>query len=187
MNFSHFSSHLELAHSLWKDFVRPTDIVLDLTVGNGYDAQFLLELNPRKIIGIDIQEKALKNTRQRILSDKLELILADHASFPGTIADNSIRLAVYNLGYLPGSDKIITTLSERTLQSVELMLKKLATGGALSITCYPGHEEGRKEEETLLAWAKNLPGKQWQVTYTQWINRNKSPSLLWIIKKENAT
>ena len=56
------------------------------------------------------------------------------------------KLIVYNLGYLPGSDKLLTTKTSSTLLSVEKALSLIAPNGAISITCYPGHEEGKKEE-----------------------------------------
>ena len=43
-----------------------------------------------------------------------------------------------------------------TLRSVENALQLLMRGGIASITCYPGHEEGEKEEMALLSWLKTL-------------------------------
>jgi hypothetical protein len=53
----------------------------------------------------------------------------------------------------------------------------LLPGGALSITCYPGHEEGAREEQALLSWVQTL---DWKIFYYVW--RPKSPTLLWLKK-----
>jgi hypothetical protein len=181
-SFPIFSSHLDLAHSLWKEIVTSDDLVIDCTLGNGYDTQFLVELEPYRIIAIDIQEEALHQAKKRVVSDCVEFVLADHADFPEKLEDQSVKLAVYNLGYLPGGNKSMTTTVEKSLASVQKMAKKIFPGGALSITCYPGHEEGVKEESALQEWASLLSPSEWMVSYIRWLNRGKSPSLLWIVK-----
>jgi hypothetical protein len=89
---------------------------------------------------------------------------------------------VYNLGYLPGGKKSITTQTDTTLESVKLSLELLADDGAISITCYPGHEEGAREEKELLAFAETLSSKEWNVCQHKWLNRPRSPSLLWLLR-----
>jgi hypothetical protein len=66
------------------------------------------------------------------------------------------------------------------MQSLRQALKILAEDGALSITCYPGHLEGAKEEEAILSWAQTLAPERWQVCYHRWINRPSSPTFFWI-------
>ena len=92
------------------------------------------------------------------------------------------RLIVYNLGYLPGGDKSLTTVTDITVKSVQKSLQMIPRGGAVSVTCYPGHLEGEKEEKALLEFCKMLNRKEWNVLFHQWINREKSPSLIWIEK-----
>lgn len=89
----------------------------------------------------------------------------------------TLKLVVYNLGYLPQADHTITTKVETTLASVKIAAQLLLPGGALSITCYPGHEEGAREEQSLLSWVQTL---DWKFFYYVW--RPKSPTLLWLKK-----
>jgi Putative rRNA methylase len=168
-----FGKHLALAHGYWTELIKPGELAVDATCGNGHDTKFLLSLTDR-VIACDVQEAAITATRERT---GMEPLLCCHAELPLQIAE-PVKLAVYNLGYLPGSDKALTTRLETTLTSVERFLPKVT--GAISITCYPGHDEGAREEEALLEWAAKLPSNRWSVCHHRWLNRARSPSLLFI-------
>lgn len=182
--FPVFQSHLDLAKDYWKNVVLPGDTVIDATIGNGQDAYFLARLLQGKgrLIGYDIQPDALSKAKILLASlpdnekEIVELHLASHKIF----LEREAKLIVYNLGYLPGGDKALTTRTESTLTSVEDALKIVQPGGAVSITCYPGHPEGALEESALIDFFKGLPPKNWSVSFHQWINRNQAPSLIWI-------
>ena len=169
-----------LAHRYWEEILDRGGTAIDATVGNGHDTLVLARLlqGKGKVIGYDIQEQALENTK-RLLGEHMEhvtLHLASHEDFGSLRA----TLIVYNLGYLPGGDKSLTTKRSTTLKSLESALHVLEPGGALSIMCYPGHEEGELEEREVFLWAKNLPSSEWSVCEHRWINRQKAPSLLLI-------
>lgn len=181
-SFFPFSNHLELAHSLWEKIVTPESAVIDMTAGNGHDTLTLARLKPARLIAIDIQSTAIENAKKRTEGYPVDYFLANHADFPDNLEKDSITLAVYNLGYLPGGEKSLTTITDDTLRSVEKMLPKLKSKGALSITCYPGHPEGKREEEALVEWASALKPADWMVSFTQFRNRKASPSLLWIAR-----
>ncbi len=176
-------NHLHLAHSLWKELLSPGDLVIDATLGNGYDAMVLFELGA-EVIGIDIQKEALEKTRERLRNRPIQLLQRSHADLSSLELDRRPRLIVYNLGYLPGGDKQITTQLESTMASVESALSLIAPNGAISITCYPGHDEGLKEETFLVKWASQLEPKRWGVCHYRWLNRALSPSLLWLSSLE---
>ena len=174
------SPHLDLAKKYWEVLLKPEDLAIDATCGNGYDTLFLAGLC--SVIGLDIQEQALANTEALLAKHQKEvsLHLLSHAAIDTLLLPFPPRLIVYNLGYLPRGDKAITTKVLSTLESVDKGLKLLAPEGALSITCYPGHEEGAKEEKVLEEWAMQLPPNEWSVRHHKWASR--SPSLLWISK-----
>jgi tRNA1(Val) A37 N6-methylase TrmN6 len=180
-----FFSHLLLAQKYWKDFLQPNDHVIDATAGNGQDTLFLAQQLPfGKVYAFDVQKMALENTHLLIdkhhLTERVSLFLSSHEHLLD-FAPQPIRLIVYNLGYLPGGDKKITTLSLSTQKSLCQALKIIEkTKGALSIMCYPGHEEGKKEQELLLSLFSSLDPKLWEVCYHQWTNRLSSPTLFWI-------
>lgn len=47
----------------------------------------------------------------------------------------------YNLGWLPGGDKSITTELEDTLESIEAAKRLVKSGGMISVMLYRGHAE----------------------------------------------
>ena len=182
-----FQSPIDLAHNYWEQLVTPDNIVVDATCGNGHDTLALAGLHPRVLYAFDIQPEAIAST-QAMLEDNLHheqlenvhLIQQSHENFPAEV--NGVKLFVYNLGYLPGGDKSKTTRTKTTLQSIKNAQEILIPGGVICITCYPGHPEGKLEEESILEHTNSLSPKKWSCCHHRWTNRNASPSLL-IIQK----
>lgn len=204
--FNLFQSHIDLAHSYWKKSLKSGDIAIDATCGNGYDtlelahllfnletAASTLPITVSKLIAIDRQKKAVDATRARLKSTVSKDIMRHHvclleqchSSFPSDITMESVALIVYNLGYLPGGNKALTTMHSTTLQSLKSALSLITPGGCISITCYPGHEEGRQEEHLIKEFASNLNPREWSCCYHSWLNRYQAPSLFIIQKAEN--
>lgn len=184
-----YRPHLKLAHDHWKQIVEEGAILIDATCGNGNDSLFLAKLNPSILYCIDVQAEALAATKE-LLSEKItqdemkhiKLIQGSHASFPKVIHPGTVKLIVYNLGYLPGGDKAKSTMTETTLESLGNAIQLVCNGGMISVTCYPGRPEGEKEEGQVLSFASNLDRKEWTCCHHRWINKPKSPTLL-LIKK----
>ena len=176
-----YQRHLAVAHRAWEKY-KHADIAIDATCGNGHDTLFLAQLEPKQLYAIDLNHEAITATKQRVDFDRARFFCQSHAQFPEQIIPNSVDLIVYNLGYLPGGNKGETTLTDSTLASLKQAIVLLKQGGLISVTCYPGHAEGEKEERDILAWAQPLDPKNWTVQFHQWINRTKCPSLLFIEK-----
>lgn len=176
------SLHLKLSKNLWKELLSSGDLVIDATCGNGHDTLFLADIC--SVIALDIQIEALQNTEKRLQEHgkKAAFHRMGHEHIDTLFLPHPPKLVVYNLGYLPGADKTLTTKTETTLKSTQKALDLLAPGGALSITCYPGHEEGAIEEKKLLEWGKSLDPLKWKVSHHRSLNgAATSPSLLWIV------
>jgi methylase of polypeptide subunit release factors len=172
-----FSPHLELAHKLWEELLSPEDLAIDATVGNGFDTAHLAALC--KTIGLDIQQEALDRAAQKLKEAGLQgdLRRMCHSKIDELSLAGRPKLIVYNLGYLPRGNKGITTMLESTSVSLQKALALLGNGGALSIMCYPGHEEGKREAGWIEAWVQTLAGK-WRVDRYAW--EAKTPYLFWI-------
>lgn len=192
-SFPLFQSHLDLAHSYWSQITQIGDTVIDATCGNGYDTlklcQLVLSADKGKVYAFDIQEQAIESARQMIQNQLLpeQMVQVEfqqrcHSTFPVSIPPESIKLIVYNLGYLPGGNKTETTQTETTLQSLRQAQELLQPGGLISVTCYPGHPEGAREEEAILQNISQLSPQEWSCCHHVWLNRRQAPSLL-IIQK----
>ncbi len=181
-------SHLELAHRHWQELIRSGDRVIDATCGNGYDTCFLAKLPVNEIYSLDIQPEAIQSAatflKEHLSAEefaKITFVEGCHSHLPD-FQKHSVRLIVYNLGYLPKGNKAVTTQAETTLSSLEQAVPLIMPGGAISITCYPGHPAGGREEKMVLEYVKTFDRALWNCCYHQWINRDKAPSLL-ILKR----
>ena len=103
--------------------------------------------------------------------------MSQHATYPEKLADESLDLAIYNLGYLPGSDKNFITRKETTEKSLFLVIQKLKVEGLLSVTTYSGHEGGDVEEEYVESFLSQLERHSFGVISFSWPNRPKAPKL----------
>lgn len=193
--FPLFQSHLDLAHIYWKKILQAGQHAIDATCGNGHDTLKLCQLALADIHGevyaFDRLEEAIEKTKQKLTSALLPEQLKHlhfetrcHSTFPSQILPESIQLIVYNLGYLPGGNKEATTCRETTLKSLEQGLSLISPGGAISMTCYPGHSEGALEEKELLCFVQTLSPLEWSVCHHTWLNRRQAPSLLILQKAE---
>lgn len=173
-----YQRHLETAHHAWEKY-RNAAIFIDATCGNGHDTLILAKFEPNALYAIDINPEAIKKTQERLKEySNIQYFCQSHAQFPEEIEPGTVDLIVYNLGYLPGGDKCDTTEAQSTLMSLYSAVNLIRKGGLISVTCYPGHPEGEREEKAILDWAKRLDKNNWNVVYTQWLNKEKSPTLL---------
>ena len=186
-------STVAFGHMLWQSMVKPGDLVVDATCGNGYDTLLLANLALTRelgsLIAIDIQEAAIENTKALLLEElcpllipHIELVQGCHSRIGEILSGRKPKLVTYNLGYLPNHDKTIKTDQATTVQSVMDALDCLADRGAVSITCYPGHQEGAIEEEKLIELTKGLSPRKWHTMFSRFINKKQAPSLLLIQK-----
>lgn len=114
---------LDFSHQLLKDCIKEGETVVDATCGNGNDTLFLSKLVGKtgQVYAFDIQEQAITQTKQLLEENKqvnVTLILDSHANMekylPETIK-GKLGGAIFNLGYLPHSDKTIITKGNTTI------------------------------------------------------------------------
>ncbi len=186
-----FINHLDLSKQYFRRLLKFGDIVIDATCGNGHDTEYLaLQILTEKsglLYTLDIQDKALDLAKMRIqekfstaINQRIHFLKRCHSSFPEEILKKSVQLIVYNLGYLPGGNKEITTKSVTTLKSIQNALELISETGAICITCYPAHPAGEIEEQLILEFMKGLDYHEWICCHHRFINREKSPSLILI-------
>jgi len=177
-----FPSVLTMAHRLAAERIRPGDAVIDATVGNGVDTEFLAKaVGPTGVVyGFDIQQAAPET--------RLELFLASHHRMAELLpADLKGRISavMFNLGYLPGAEdaRSVVTRPETTLAALDASLSFLRPGGALTVVVYTGHEGGLEEGEAVDEWARALPVDIGQVVLYRMAQRPRAPYLIAVERK----
>ncbi|WP_026477914.1 tRNA (mnm(5)s(2)U34)-methyltransferase [Alkaliphilus transvaalensis] len=177
-------------HTLLRNKIKHGDVVIDGTMGNGYDTLFLAELVGKegKVFAFDIQATSLESTRKRledkeVFSETIHLIHDGHENIPSYISEE-IDAAMFNLGYLPGSDHSLITKPDTTLKALESVMKLLKKGGLISIMIYYGHEGGNQEKEAILDMLENLPPEEYVVIKTEYMNRKNDPPIIVIVEKK---
>lgn len=164
------------------------DIAVDFTMGNGNDTAFLADCVGEygHVYAFDIQEKAVSNTQKRLeelgLAERCTLICDSHSN-AGLYVKEKIKAGMFNLGYLPGGDKSLTTKRTTTLPAVDFAISSLAQDGILIIAVYPGHAEGEAEGDMLYKHFEGLDRKEICVSIFKIINSPASP-FFYIIEKK---
>ena len=165
-------------------------IFIDATAGNGHDTLFLAQHIEKgsKILAFDIQEKAILQTRQLLqnndLEEKVTCILDSHAQISNYLGDQDlVRLAIFNLGYLPGSDKKIITTPSSTIEAIQILLDRLEKKGKIIIVSYYGHDGGI-EKDAVEELISALSQKEWSVLKYQFINQINCPPICYVIEKK---
>lgn len=166
-----------------KKHVTNQDLVIDATVGNGYDTLLLSQLAAR-VIGFDIQKIALERTEQRLTEAGCSNVTLVHQSFEHIQSIQGYKGVVFNLGYLPQGDKTITTNVTTTLSTVQWIAQQLPPDGFILITAYPGHPEGALEARALLEWVQTLDHSYISLIY-QIQNRQHAPFNIVIERNKN--
>ncbi|MFJ7729525.1 class I SAM-dependent methyltransferase [Neobacillus sp. NPDC097160] len=183
---------LPFAKNLLDKAIRPGDVVVDATVGNGHDTAFLAELvgETGKVYGFDVQEEAIAASGKRLaehhLLERVTLFHEGHEKLAAKIPTNDhgkITGAIFNLGYLPGSDKMIVTLPDTTIAAIEQLLIMMAPEGIIVLVIYHGHEQGAIERDSLLSYCQQLDQKTAHVLQYQFINQQNNPPFIIAIEK----
>jgi hypothetical protein len=146
-------NHLQMAHLLMEITVQPGDHVVDMTLGNGHDMKKLLSLctDQGRFTGFDIAEEAIRRCSEiaRLYPDySIDLRHESHVHCDDLAP---FRFAVYNLGYLPGSDKTVTTKADSTIESLTKLRAKIQSDGRISLTAYRTHDK-EEEANALACW-----------------------------------
>jgi len=181
----------EKVHHILTNHLKEGDRAIDATAGNGYDTLFLAEqVGPSgKVTAIDIQDCAIRSTREKLesagLIDRVKLVTDDHATALRKLIEanrEKIAAITFNLGYLPGSDKCIQTLAESTKEALAASIQLLSPGGCLCVTAYRGHSGGIAETQTVEAFMRKSQMEGHAVDCHE-PESSHIPPILWVLKK----
>ena len=178
-----------LAAEIHRQLVCPGDRVIDATMGNGQDTCALARLvgETGKVFAFDVQEAAVEKTRAQLKQEDLllrcELFCMSHEHVMEVVTD-PVKLAVFNLGWLPGGDKTVTTRWETTRAAIEGCMNLLLPGGACTICAYPGHEEGGRELRGLESWLRTVPPQRFNILHQRFLNAGQGAPECFILQKQ---
>ncbi|MBR5383152.1 MAG: class I SAM-dependent methyltransferase [Clostridia bacterium] len=179
-----------LASDCLQRYLKPGDTAVDATMGNGYDTLMLCELvgDEGHVYAFDVQQQALENTKKLLTESgcigRAQLILDGHEHMCSYVSENTVDAVVFNLGWLPGSDKSVRTHWETTKQAVLQALEILKPGGICVICVYPGHDEGAEELAKLTEMLADLPPQRFNVLRQTFINASPGSPECFIAQKQ---
>ena len=93
-------------------------------------------------------------------------------------------VVMYNLGFLPGSDKQVVTRTETTLLSLAAAVEALAPGGLLSVHAYGGHPGGLEELQAVDVWFRGLDSGAADTARYEFCNKARNPETLYLAAKK---
>lgn len=166
------------------DQKKDAKIAADMTVGKGNDSKYILKNTQiEKLYGFDIQKEAEIESKNLIGKDPRFIFhLASHDKIDKYIKEG-LDLAIYNLGYLPGGNKEITTKYQSTIKSLEKTLDLLNKDGIVILTIYPGHPAGKIESEKIEAYLRKIDQKKYEIIKITYPTRPKNPPYIIVIQK----
>lgn len=183
---------LAFAAELIADVLRPGHWAIDATVGNGHDTLRLAKLaGPTgHVYGFDVQPSAIEAAERRLtevgIADRATLFLDGHERMRERLtplgAEGRVRAAMFNLGYLPGGDREVTTRAETTLLGLEGAMRLITPGGLITVVLYPGHPRGPEETRAVMEWATALSPRRALVLRYEFLDPRKPPPVLLAIQ-----
>lgn len=156
------------------------DIAVDFTMGNGHDTEFLSKTVGENghVYAFDVQKQALESTAAHLKDcgcpDNYTLILDSHHNVKNYV-DRPIKAGMFNLGYLPGSDKTVTTMRETTLPAIEAAISLMDRDAIILVAVYPGHAEGDAEGKMVHEYLSSLSRYKICCTQIKIVNSPTSP------------
>ena len=151
---------------------------VDFTMGNGHDTLYFANYcSEGHVYAFDVQQMALDNTKQLLDDnggfDNVTLILDSHHNVDKYV-QGEIDAGIFNLGYLPGSDKSVTPQCATPLEALDKAVNMLKTGGVIVVIIYPGHSEGTREADMVEEFCAKLD-KHTYNTYKYALLNKKNP------------
>ncbi|AEV95448.1 class I SAM-dependent methyltransferase [Pediococcus claussenii] len=180
---------MQYSHIVLQEIINKGDNVIDATMGNGHDTQFLAKSvgATGHVYAFDIQQDAINHTKDRLtqldLISQTTLINDSHSKIDNYVS-NPISAAIFNLGYLPGNNKSIITHFSTTIPAINSCLRLLKVGGRIAVVCYYGHPGGKDELDHITHYLSQIEQQEFSVLRYEFLNQINQPPILLIIEKK---
>lgn len=155
-------------------------VAVDYTMGNGNDTLFLSRTvgNTGRVFAFDVQNQALESTKKLLEENNAPknytFILDSHHNLKKYV-NVPVNAGMFNLGWLPGSDKSVTTRLETTLPAIADAIDVLAPDGVIIVAVYPGHPEGEEEGKAISEYLSRLDKRKYTCAVFRIVNSPSSP------------
>lgn len=131
-------------HKYISSLIHKNDVCVDMTLGNGNDSLLLCKLS-KKVYGIDINNEAIYRSKEKLNDFNNIIYINDNHTNIDKYVKEKVKLAIFNLGYLPHSNSKNTTVPQDTLTAFKKIYNLLDNNGYIVITFYFGQENGKDE------------------------------------------
>jgi predicted methyltransferase len=165
-------------------------IAIDMTAGNGFDSLFLAQCVGFQgtVYALDLQAEAVAKTALRVAeagyASVVRCIHADHSDLASHVSlehRGNISCAMFNLGYLPFSDKSVVTQASSTLRALDALEAILAPAGLISILSYVGHPTGLQESQAVEGWIARRASRYRIERLVD--ESNRASPILWLMRR----
>ena len=179
---------LELHKYFILNHLKEGDVAVDFTMGNGYDTEFLSRTvgESGRVYAFDVQAQAVESTAKRLAEvgcpQNYTLIHDSHHNVKNYVKE-PFKAGMFNLGWLPGGDKSITTLRETTLPAIEAAIDLMDKDAIILVAVYPGHAEGEAEGKLICEYLSSLSRFKVCATRINILNSPTSPFFMIIESK----
>ena len=178
-----------LAHDVLEQTILHGDHVIDATAGNGHDTLFLAQLvgETGHVTAFDIQADAIEGSRVLLrdngVEERVTLVCDGHQHMDQYVKE-PVKAVMFNLGWLPGGDKSVTTLWETTREAIMKALALLEPMGVCTVCVYPGHAEGTREKNELVTMLSEIKPQEYNILRQQFINAGEGAPECFVIQKQ---
>ena len=178
-----------LAADCLRHFLLPGDVAVDATMGNGHDTLMLCQLvgESGHVYAFDVQKQAIEHT-QALLRDagmleRASLFSCGHQEMELHVPA-PVQCVIFNLGWLPGGDKHLTTQWATTKIAIHAALNLLCDGGICIICVYPGHAAGDEERIHITENLSALRPQDFNVLHQHFLNAGSGAPECFILQKQ---
>src|SRR5699024_106151 len=109
---------------------------------------------------------------------------ANLAEYLPSCTKENIAAIIFNLGYLPKSDKKVITKPAFTKKAITQFLPYIKKVGRIVLIIYHAHSGEENEKDAVLNLAAELDQKQYQVLQYQFINQQNTPPFVVAIERK---
>lgn len=179
----------EQAQTLVREVVKPGELVIDATAGNGHDTCFLADTVGRdgRVVAFDVQSDALQRTSARLDDvgyQNVTLHQRSHAEMQDALPESfhgSVAAVMFNLGYLPGGDHAVTTETKSSIAALRIALELVRSGGIVTVLAYPGHDGGNDETGSVQNLIAELPDAEFETSIRRSATTSETAPMLFVI------